>query len=656
MIPQRRTDHGNRLVVKALITALVTYALVAMYPYIAGPNVPEIELYLYGGVALFALAAAFGTLVELIGFVSRFARHVRALSASNTLASSGWLDVRSARKAGLTAAKKGLFLGILEDKPLFLPNPVHGLTCAPARKGKTTSFVMPALVHDIGTSRLVTDMKGELAVQTAKLIAEKHGHRVAIANPGNQFDLENASYNSLQIILDDLEDAPEDAIADARSLALQLHPDPKGGARDPFWPNGTRKILTFVFTALASLRDEAEANLPRAFEVLTDPELLEELILEAKDSFVLGGELARLAADLEALRRGNDKHFESFREGAVQSLAAFGPSGRLAASTRSCDFRFRDLKREKMTIFMVADPSRMDVFAPWIGVLTWAARKELIREQNDIPVQLILDEFTNYVLEGLPDALTGLGGFGIRVWMIVQELEEIARVYGREALATILSQSDAKQFFGVGSYETAKRVSELLGQTTIPVEQFGMGVEIGEMPSTSISQTTRDLLNPDEVRRLPNDEQILIIGNLKAIKAIKVGYQEVTPWRTQVAPNPLHGGGEPFIGEEKMRLVSGRFKATRAGTRKTPRDNKKLRLALSAIALDLVPGPLMACLLVGSIVIWSFGSPHLRIQYSFTGSYARPNYTWCEYYGLPVIGERFELIAPGDCPVIYWKR
>lgn len=655
MIPQRRTDHGNRLVVKALITALVTYALIAMYPYISGPSVPEIELYLYGGVTLFALAAAFGTLVELIGFVSRFARHIRALSASDTLASSGWLDVNSARKAGLTAAK-GLFLGILQGKPLFLPNPVHGLTCAPARKGKTTSFVMPALVHDIGTSRLVTDMKGELAVQTAKLIADVHGHLVVILNPAHTFGLSNASYNPLQIILDDLEDTPEDAIADARSLALQLHPDPKGGAREPFWPEGTRKVLTFTFIALAALREEAETNLPSVFALLTQKTLLDTLIQEAKESDILAGELSGLAHDLEDLRSTTGNMFDSFREGAVQSLAAFGPSGRLAASTQSCDFRFRDLKREKMTIFMVADPSRMDVFAPWIGVLVWAALKELIREKNDIPVQLILDEFTNYVLEGLPNALTALGGYGIRVWMIVQELEEIARVYGRDSLATILSQSDAKQFFGVGSYETAKRVSELLGQITIPVEQFGMGVEIGEMPSTSISQTTRDLLNPDEVRRLPNDEQILIIGNLKPIKAMKVGYQEVTPWRTQVAPNPLHGGGEPFIGDEKMRLVSGRFKATRAGTRKTPRDNKKLRLALSAIALDLVPGPLMACLLVGAAVIWSFGSPHLRIQYSFTGSYAQPNYTWCEYYGLPVIGERFELIAPAHCPVIYWKR
>ncbi|MGE1076394.1 TraM recognition domain-containing protein, partial [Pseudomonas fragariae (ex Marin et al. 2024)] len=87
-----------------------------------------------------------------------------------------------------------------------------------------------------------------------------------------------------------------------------------------------------------------------------------------------------------------------------------------------------------------------------------AALKELIREDNAVPVHFILDEFTNYKLPGLPNALTALAGYGVHCWMIVQELSEIARVYGHEALKTILSQTDVKQLFGITSIETATMV------------------------------------------------------------------------------------------------------------------------------------------------------------------------------------------------------
>ncbi|MEL6467777.1 MAG: type IV secretory system conjugative DNA transfer family protein [Pseudomonadota bacterium] len=270
-----------------------------------------------------AVAADLSTLIVKLG------RTFRALRPKRSESSASWLTKRQARKAGL-AKSKGQFLGILEGQPLFISNAVHGLLCSPARKGKTTGFVMAALAHDIGTSRVVADMKGELAAQTARLIEERHGQKVIILNPAHKFGMGNAAYNPLQIILDDLEFSPEDTIADAWSLAFQLVATPPGGDRDPFWPNGTRKLIVFVVVALCVLRDEIEANLPRAFALLADNDEFERLLIESLDSDALGGELANLATNIASSWEDNPKHFESFREGAVQALVAFGPSGRLA--------------------------------------------------------------------------------------------------------------------------------------------------------------------------------------------------------------------------------------------------------------------------------------------------------------------------------------
>jgi len=527
---------------------------------------------------------------------------------------------------------------------------VHGLVCAPARKGKTTAFVMPALCHDIGASRLVADMKGELAFQTGKLCAEKHGHRVVILNPAHKFALGNAAYNPMRIILDDLEEAREDAIADAWSMAGQLHPQAPGGDRDPFWPNGTRRILAFLIVALCALREEWEATLPRAYEVLCTNKELNKLLLEACASEQLGGEIATLAASIKATRDANPKHFESFREGAIQSLMAFGPSGRLAPSVERCDFRFRDLKREKMTIFMVCDPSRMDVFAPWIGLLVWAALKEIIREDNAVPIQLLLDEFTNYKLSGLPGMLTALGGYGVRCWMVVQELEEIARVYGREALATVLSQSDVKQFFGVASLETAQQVSRLLGEVELQGENFALGQMIDDLPGLSVAKTRLPLMTPDQVRRLPDDEQIVIVKNLRPIRALKVGYQEVGPWRSDVQPNPLHQG--EFLGTVKMRLRRGKARATKAGRQLVKRVKRPLFKPLIPALAHMTPGFPMILIAGAALLVTSAGWPHLRVEYAETMG---GTYSWCRYAGVPFVANGFRT-GGGDCPVILWRK
>lgn len=654
--PNAKPSHGGQLIAKILVTGCTIYGLQVLYHEVLGAYAapPEWLVYTYAALVVFAITASVSTAYEVAAIAQRINRRWRALMPGRSLGSAGWLTARQARRAGL-GGTKGLFLGILEGQPLFVENAVHGLLCAPSRKGKTTSFVMPALCHDIGCSRLVTDLRADLAAQTAEHIRVHHGHRVEILNPSRRLGLANACYNPLQIIIDDLEHSPEDAMADARSLALQTHRDPPGGARDPYWPNGTRKLLTYATTAQCAFREAEEANLSGVYQVLSDPERFDALLADGADSTILGGELAGLAADIASLKAANEKQFESFREGALQSLQAFGPSGYLAASTSHCDFRFRDLKREKTTIFMVCDPSRMDVFAPWIGTLTWAALKELVREENTIPVQCLFDEFTNYVLTGLPNTLTALGGSGVRCWLVVQELEEVIRVYGREALATILSQTDVKQFFGVASFETAYLVSKMLGQTTISTESFSMGQDLAETPTANRSKAPRDLLTPDEVRRLPDDEQIIFARNLLPMRALKAGYHEIAPWRDQVAPNPMFGG-KRFLGKVKLKISGSKAIATRAGTRKPKRENSRRGHALAALLSDLIPGPFVFALAVCAFVVWQFGLPYLRMEYAYRGSRDAPTYVWCAYWGLPVVSESFVLQSSGECPIIIWKK
>ncbi len=642
----------GRLVPRLLVTGGLYTALAKTWPLIApGSHAPEWQIYAWAGAAAMALVGTGVVAAELAAVAKQIRRVISAHRPGDTLGSAGWLRRKEAKKAGLTKTN-GLFLGILEGQPLFIETAVHGLICAPARKGKTTSFVMPALCHDIGASRLVTDMKGELTMQTARHIRERHGHTVIVLDPAHITGERSARYNPMRIILDNLTFAKENVIADARSMANQLHPDPADGARDPYWPNGTRKILTFALAAQCVLREPQEANLPAVYEMLGDNEALAALLEDADDSDELGGELAVLARGIRSTLESNPRQFDSFREGALQSLVAFGPSGHLAPSVEACDFRFRDLKRGKTTIFMVCDPTHADMFEPWIGLLVWAALRELVRERNAVPVHLLLDEFTNYKLSGLPAALTALGGYGIHVWMVVQELKEIARVYGAPALETILSQSDVKQFFGVAASETATLVSRMLGQRAVPTASFSLGTHLGEPAGMSMNASMRDLMRADELRQLPDDEQIIFIKNLKPVRALKAGYHEVEPWRSAVEPNPLHDG-KPFIGKLKMSVRGRRAVAARAGRRKLPRDKAPLvRPVLEVLHGQMPRFPLT---LIGAAVlaVLIFGWPHLRIQYAQNHA---GQHLWCEYYGPPFVTQPFTRRGTQNCPVIIWSH
>lgn len=631
---------------RAVYNAVLGYALYLGWPFISGGQPSEWLVYAYWVGAFIFLLGILDACRGLFTSIHQSVRTFRAHRPKLAKNAAGWLTRKRALKAGL-GKTEGIFLGILDSLPLFIPNAVHTLVCAPARTGKTISAVLPMLCHDIGCSRVVADMKGELAVMCARLIARLHRHRVIILNPAHKFGLENWAYNPVQIILDALECRPQDAMADARSLAKQLVQQPPGGDRDPFWPNGTRKLIAFVVVALCVIREAFDANLPRAYEALSDDEEFDALIDAALQSDVLAGELAALARNIVATRGENPKHFESFREGAIQALVDFGPSGHLAASMTRCDFRFRDLKNELITMFFLSDYSRNSEYASWLGLLVWAALKELVREDNDVPVRFILDEFTNYRLPELPNALTALAGYGIRITMIVQELREVARAYGNDALATILSQTDVKQFFGISSLESAQMVSQMLGEKDVAKASYNFGDDLFGLSGLGLGSVKTPLKTPDQLRQLPDDEQIIFIKNFPPACALKAGYQEVSPWRERADGNPLHQG-EPFLGEVKL-VLRGRYAyATHLGKRKVDHDRGPLIWPLFLALRPFVPDrtAILPSVLVATVL--TFGWPQLRIEYA-------DNMSWCRYQGLPLVSQ--PLTLSGDqCPLIVWRK
>ena len=174
--------------------------------------------------------------------------------------------------------------------------------------------------------------------------------------------------------------------------------------------------------------------------------------------------------------------------------------------------------------------------------------KKLMRTENSRPVFLVLDEFTSTPLgQDFVNDLTVYRGFDIHCHFFVQARSEIERVYGKLAAQTIFSQCEFKQFFGCSSLEEANDLSKLIGQHTVKAESIGTD---RTSPWTdlqnSISEVARDLYRPEELLRIPRENQFLIIDGMQPVYCQKLPYNQVSPWWHWLGDNPLEGGKLPF--------------------------------------------------------------------------------------------------------------
>ena len=113
------------------------------------------------------------------------------------------------------------------------------------------------------------------------------------------------------------------------------------------------------------------------------------------------------------------------------------------------------------------------------------------------------------------------------------------------------------QAFGTNDHETARSLSELTGEATVWAPTAGQSLSRSRGKhasrshgaSQSFAERGRRLLTPDEVRRLPRDEQLLFVKGTRPIRARKADYlsdPEFGDRRREPLfdENPMHVAGD----------------------------------------------------------------------------------------------------------------
>ena len=533
-----RKKRGSSTV--ALLVGVSFIAFARYWPDLTGSQSDPASQFYQG---LFELLGGLCILSGAINYYSAWRQREARKAAelpSGTFGEASFANLENCVAAGLLEPR-GLYLGLLDGHPLFYSGKAHLLTCAPARQGKGISVVIPNLLHFQG-SVIVTDPKGELAAVTARHRAERFGQKTVIVNPWGLHNLPQHRINPLDGVIALAADPQRQRglTDEVKAIALQLHPEPED-TRNRYWRDGARAILRAVLLYLA-LHAPERCSLPEMWRIIANPRRLERTVDDMRGSDALGGLLADLGDDLSHQIEDNPEHFGDFRAGAVQALDIYEPGGYLADALGSSDVSLDELKSGKVSIYLAFPQDRIATHGGALGLIVARAITAVARSDKEGDVLFMLDEFANLgKLAGLAESLTALPGLGVRVWMFVQELAEIVRLYGPHTARTVLSQAEVRQFFAVQDDQLARTLSQALGQRTVKTRNFNLGRfdedEVGE----SLSETGRPLMASDEIRLMGADEQILLVKALPPIRAQRLPFWFVDPWAAWVASNPVEG-------------------------------------------------------------------------------------------------------------------
>jgi type IV secretion system protein VirD4 len=379
------------------------------------------------------------------------------------------------------------FLGHLDDRPM--------VTIAGARAGKTTTVLEPNLYLYSG-SMLVLDPKGELA--RLACFRRAMGHNVYVLDPFGQSGEPCASFNPLAEL------DPEDPalVDDVVSITNALVPD-DGDARSRHWNDSARMLLVgLILLTLTLPTSERHLVTVRELLCLTYKPLaavakaaaaraLAEASPEEKHKYfdanafavkTLLNRMATMGDRFGGILAAIGNRFSQVpltERGSIFSTAAaqtdFLDSLMLRKTLLHSDFGLASLRSDRpTTIFLCLPVGRMERHSRWLRLIVQLACTVLEGlgpyPRSRPPILFMMEEFATLGhMEIMERAAAYFPGFGVKLWVILQDITQLQRYY-KTGWETFLGNAGLLQLFANGDEETLRYVAGRLEKLIAPFE------------------------------------------------------------------------------------------------------------------------------------------------------------------------------------------
>ena len=447
---------------------------------------------------------------------------------SGVKGSADWGKAKSLR-----LAKSGFVLGRDNRGHLLRYNrDGHLMTVAATRGGKGVGTIIPNLLLHPG-SFVCTDPKAENWYVT-HAHRERMGHKTIALDPFNLTEGKGAGYNPMDLI--DL--TSPDHVEIARSMAHNMVPDAQSG--DPHWVNEARSALESIILYAKTLPDPGNHNLATVRQLVSEDggginQLLRKMQHCEACPAVQHGANRLLQKDIKEL---------SGVMSTLQSNTHIFSSPRLTGTLSETSFTKEDLLSDRLSVYLIVPAEHLESYAPWLRTTLTSIYRMITTDTHKREVNpkhrilLMMDEFAN--LGRMPEMLSAISlgaGFGITLWLILQDLSQAKAKYGEE-WNSFLANSDVLQVFSIQDPFSCNQISQLLGDKTVWQRQLGKVDEKKLAPEKGYDEESRPLMRMDELRRLNPRRQILLVRPNQPVAATKIRYYKDPEFRHLASPNP----------------------------------------------------------------------------------------------------------------------
>ena len=385
--------------------------------------------------------------------------------------------------------------------------------------GKTRFLAKPNLML-ANASFIVTDPKGEMLRAVGNLFLEE-GYVMRV------FDLIDPSksdcYNPFRYIRKD---------ADVFKLIDNFikNTTPKGAkANDPFWEKSETALDAALMLYLLHEAPPEDQNMETILYMIENGGAKEEdddyqspldLLFEALEEEQPDHIAVR---QYHIFKQAAGKTAKSILVSAAVRLASF-TLPEIQRITASDDMELCKLGERKQAIFCIIPDSNDASLNFLVGMLYTQAFQELYYQADKIhqgalpvPVRLMFDEFANVALpDGYARLQATMRSRNIMSTIILQNISQLKALF-KDDWEGIIGNADSFVYLGGNEQSTHKYISELLGKETIDTKTSSQSKGRNGSFSQNFQQTGRELMTPDEVRRLDNKNAIVLIRGEKPV-------------------------------------------------------------------------------------------------------------------------------------------
>lgn len=385
--------------------------------------------------------------------------------------------------------------------------------------GKTRFLAKPNLML-ANASFIVTDPKGEMLRAVGNLFLEE-GYVLRV------FDLIDPSksdcYNPFCYIRKD---------ADVFKLIDNFikNTTPKGAkANDPFWEKSETALDAALMLYLLHEAPPEDQNMETILYMIENGGAKEEdddyqspldLLFEALEEEQPNHIAVR---QYHIFKQAAGKTAKSILVSAAVRLASF-TLPEIQRITASDDMELGKLGERKQAIFCIIPDSNDASLNFLVGMLYTQAFQELYYQADKVhqgalpvPVRLMFDEFANVALpDGYARLQATMRSRNIMSTIILQNISQLKALF-KDDWEGIIGNADSFIYLGGNEQSTHKYISELLGKETIDTRTSSQSKGRNGSFSQNFQQAGRELMTPDEVRRLDNKNAIILIRGEKPV-------------------------------------------------------------------------------------------------------------------------------------------